>query len=148
MATIKLYTIGFTSKSAQQFFELLEQNGVKKIIDTRISNASQLSGFAKGRDLAFFARRLANIDYEHELDFAPTKELLNDYRKKQISWAEYSASYQQLLENRQIKANVDTAALHQSCLLCSEHSPEKCHRRLLAEYLQNINPEIEIIHLR
>ena len=83
---IKLYTIGFTKKSAQRFFELLEQNQVRKIIDTRISNTSQLSGFAKGKDLAFFARRLANIDYEHELRFAPTKEFLGKYRKKEISW--------------------------------------------------------------
>ncbi len=82
---IKLYTIGFTEKSAQQFFALLEQNQVRKIIDTRVSNNSQLSGFAKGRDLAFFARRLGNIDYEHELDFAPTKELTRRYRKKKIS---------------------------------------------------------------
>ncbi len=145
---IKLYTIGFTGKSAQQFFDLLEQHGVKKIIDTRINNTSQLSGFAKGRDLAFFARRLANIGYEHRLDFAPTKELLSGYRKKEIDWADYTDIYLDLLEERRIKERVDLAALHQSCLLCSEHTPDHCHRRLLAEYLQKINPDIEIIHLQ
>jgi uncharacterized protein (DUF488 family) len=145
---IKLYTIGFTGKSAEAFFELLEQNQVKKIIDTRIRNNSQLSGFAKGKDLAFFARRLANIDYEHELKFAPTKELLATYRQKNISWDEYTREYIHLLATRNVKEEVDTEALHQCCLLCSEHSPEKCHRRLLAEYLKEINPDIEIIHLQ
>jgi uncharacterized protein (DUF488 family) len=145
---IKLYTIGFTGKSAQKFFELLEKNGVKKIVDTRISNGSQLSGFAKGPDLKFFARRLANIDYEHNLDFAPTKALLDRYRKKEITWDEYTAEYLNLLETRAIKTTVDLASLHDCCLLCSEHSPEKCHRRLLAEYLQAINPDIQVIHLK
>jgi uncharacterized protein (DUF488 family) len=145
---IKLYTIGFTGKSAQKFFELLEKNGVKKIIDTRISNNSQLSGFAKGQDLKFFARRVAQIDYEHLLQFAPTKELLDRYRQKAITWDEYTVEYLNLLEIRDIKTLVDPTGLHGSCLLCSEHSPEKCHRRLLAEYLQAIYPEIEIIHLK
>ena len=145
---IKLYTIGFTEKSAQQFFELLEQHGVKKIIDTRISNNSQLSGFAKAQDLAFFARRLANIDYAHELNFAPTKELMSKYRKKKLSWEEYTDAYLSLLEARNIKSMVDIESLHECCLLCSEHTPDKCHRRLLAEYLQQINPKIEIIHLK
>src|SRR5262245_134278 len=145
---IKLYTIGFTGKSAQKFFELLEKNGVKKIVDTRISNNSQLSGFAKGQDLAFFARRLANIDYEHELKFAPTRELLDQYRKKQISWESYTTQYLDLLQQRDLKSWVEIDKLHESCLLCSEHSPEKCHRRLLADYLQAINPDIQIIHLK
>lgn len=145
---IKLYTIGFTEKSAQKFFELLEQNQVRKIIDTRISNNSQLSGFAKDKDLAFFAKRLANIDYKHEVEFAPTKELLGKYRQKKISWDEYTKEYLQLLAIRNVKAKVDIEALHQCCLLCSEHSPEKCHRRLLAEYLKEDNPDIQIIHLK
>jgi uncharacterized protein (DUF488 family) len=145
---IKLYTIGFTGKSAQKFFELLEKNGVKKIVDTRISNNSQLSGFAKGQDLAFFARRIGNIDYEHNLEFAPTRELLDSYRKKSLTWEVYTAEYLKLLQDRDIKNTVDVTRLNECCLLCSEHSPEKCHRRLLAEYLQALNPEVEIIHLK
>lgn len=145
---IKLYTIGFTGKSAQKFFELLENNGVKKIIDTRISNNSQLSGFAKGQDLKFFARRVAQVDYEHLLQFAPTRELLEQYRQKAITWDEYTVEYLNLLEMRDIKTSVEPASLHKCCLLCSEHSPEKCHRRLLAEYLQANYPDIEIIHLK
>ena len=145
---IKLYTIGFTGKSAQKFFELLEQNKVRKIIDTRISNNSQLSGFAKGRDLEFFANRICGISYEHELNFAPTKELLGKYRKKEITWEEYTEEYVNLLETRNIRQMVEIESLHECCLLCSEHSPQKCHRRLLAEYLQASNPDIQIIHLQ
>lgn len=145
---IKLYTIGFTGKSAQKFFELLEQNNVKKIIDTRISNNSQLSGFAKGKDLEFFAKRIGGISYAHELNFAPTKELLGKYRKKEINWEEYTEEYLNLLDTRNIRQTVDIASLHECCLLCSEHSPQKCHRRLLAEYLQAANPDIQIIHLQ
>lgn len=145
---IKIYTIGFAAKPAQKFFELLEDNHVRKIIDTRISNKSQLSGFAKGKDLQFFARRLANIDYEHQLQFAPTKELLSRYRKKEISWPEYTEAYLHLLDTRNIRGIINEESLHRCCLLCSEHSPEKCHRRLLAEYLQAGRPDIEIIHLQ
>lgn len=145
---ITLYTIGFTGKSAKKFFGLLEQNQIKKIIDTRISNHSQLAGFAKEKDLEFFARRLADIDYAHELAFAPTKELLSKYRKKQISWEEYTKEYISLLDERNIKAKVNPKSLQHCCLLCSEDSPEKCHRRLLAEYLQTLDPTIEIVHLK
>ena len=145
---IRLYTIGFTEKSAETFFQLLEHNQVKKIIDTRVNNNSQLSGFAKGRDLAFFAKQLVNINYEHQLKFAPSKELLGGYRKKEISWDEYAEVYIDLLDERNIRGEVDIASLHECCLLCSEHTAEKCHRRLLAEYLQEFNSNIEIIHLQ
>ena len=145
---IRLYTIGFTEKSAERFFQLLEYNQVKRIVDTRVSNNSQLSGFAKGKDLAFFAKQLANIDYEHQLKFAPSKELLGEYRKKKISWNEYAEKYTGLLDERNIRDEVDIAGLHECCLLCSEHTAEKCHRRLLAEYLQGPNSDIEIIHLQ
>ena len=145
---IRLYTIGFTEKSAERFFQLLEHNQVKKIIDTRVSNNSQLSGFAKGRDLEFFAKQLAKIDYEHHLRFAPSRELLGAYRKKEISWDEYAEEYIGLLDERNISKDVDIASLHECCLLCSEHTADKCHRRLLAEYLQRFNSEIETIHLQ
>jgi uncharacterized protein (DUF488 family) len=145
---IRLYTIGFTGKSAKQFFSLLEGNGVRTILDTRISNASQLAGFAKGRDLEFFSKRIGNMGYVHNLDFAPTRELLDRYRRKEMSWNEYSKEYLSLLETRQIGKRVRIADLENNCLLCSEHSPEKCHRRLLAEYLHSFHPEVEIIHLK
>ena len=144
---IKLFTIGFTGKPAEKFFSLLKNSGVKKIVDTRINNVSQLAGFAKGSDLRFFAKEIANISYEHNVDLAPTKELLAKYRNKELDWARYEHEYLNLLDIRKIDKKIDIEALHENCLLCSEHTPEKCHRRLLAEYLKHKRNDIEIIHL-
>jgi len=145
---IKLYTIGFTKKNAREFFSLLESNNVKNIVDTRVNNSSQLAGFAKASDLEFFAKKIANISYEHQLDFAPTKELLSRYRKGKMTWEEYEDEYLNLLDIRQIRKKIEIEKLHENCLLCSEHTVEKCHRRLLAEYLKETNSNIEIIHLK
>ena len=144
---IQLYTIGFTGKSAEKFFTLLQNNAVERLVDTRINNTSQLAGFAKADDLAFFARSIGRMDYKHQLDFAPTKDLLADYRKGKISWADYEIEYLNLLDVRKIANKVNIEELHQNCLLCSEHTPEKCHRRLLAEYFQHRYNNIRIIHL-
>ena len=144
---IKLYTIGFAGKSAESFFSLLKTNEVKKIVDTRINNVSQLAGYAKGTDLKFFAASIGNIDYEHNIDLAPTKELLSKFRNKELTWQEYEIHYLNLLDTRKISKKIKIDLLHQNCLLCSEHTPEKCHRRLLAEYLQQSRSDIEIIHL-
>lgn len=144
---IKLYTIGFTGKPAEKFFNLLRDAGVKKIVDTRINNVSQLAGFAKGSDLKFFAKEIGNMSYEHNIDFAPTKELLSRYRDKKMTWLEYETEYLNLLDMRKVAQKTDVEKFHEHCLLCSEHTPEKCHRRLLAEYLKHVKGEIEIIHL-
>ncbi|HZV69716.1 MAG TPA: DUF488 domain-containing protein [Saprospiraceae bacterium] len=144
---IKLYTIGFTGKSAEQFFNLLAKAGVKKIIDSRVNNVSQLAGFAKGNDLKYFAKAIGGIEYEHNLDFAPTKELLSDYRDKKVTWAEYEIAYLKLLEAREITKDLNIKQLHKTCLLCSEHEPDQCHRRILAEYIKTSNHAVEIIHL-
>ena len=129
---IKLYTIGFTKKNAEKFFGLLKSNEVNKIVDTRINNTSQLSGFAKGNDLKFFAKELNDINYQHNLDFAPTKELLSQYRKGDLTWDKYEKEYLDLLDFRKVSKKVDIKKLHKNCLLCSEHTAEKCHRRLSA----------------
>ncbi len=144
---IKLYTIGFTQKPAEKFFSLLKVAGVKNIIDTRINNVSQLSGFAKGADLEYFAKEIGAISYEHNVDLAPTKELLSRYRNKQMTWDEYEVEYMNLLDIRKIAQKLNIDKLHENCLLCSEHTPEKCHRRLLAEYLKQLNNNVDIIHL-
>jgi uncharacterized protein (DUF488 family) len=144
---VTLYTIGFTGKSAQQFFGLLKNNPVQNLIDTRLNAGSQLSGFAKQNDLAFFTKEIAGIRYLHRLDLAPTKELLQRYRAKQIDWKAYETAYLNLLDERQIARKLDADALHGCCFLCSEHSPEKCHRRLLAEYLQHVKGPLTIVHL-
>ena len=145
---IKLYTIGFTGKSAEAFFTLLTEAGVQKLIDTRINNSSQLSGFAKASDLEYFLEKIGGIAYEYNIDFAPTKELLSDYREKQMDWSAYEKKYLSLLKERNVASYArDAVYLNASCFLCSEHEPDHCHRRLLAEYLHQINTSIEIIHL-
>ena len=145
---IKLFTIGFTKKNAEYFFETLKKNGVKKIVDVRLNNSSQLAGFAKGSDLAYFAKSIANIDYVHILDFAPTKELLSDYQNKKTDWITYQKIYRNILEKRNIASRYKISDFDKSCFLCSEHTPEQCHRRLLVEYFKENNPDIQIVHLK
>ena len=145
---IKLFTIGFTKKSAEQFFNLLIQAGVKRVIDTRLNNVSQLAGFAKRKDLKFFLDKVAGIDYQHVLDFAPTKDILDDYKKKRIDWNTYEDKFQQLITNRKIETQISVELLNESCLLCSEDKPHYCHRRLVAEYLNSkLDSCIDIHHL-
>ena len=144
---IKLFTIGFSEKTAATFFTLLKNAGVRKIIDTRLNNVSQLAGFAKGKDLEYFAKEIADIGYEHNINLAPTKELLSSYRDKTINWTQYETEYISILDQRNIIQDIDFEKLNDSCILCSEHKPDRCHRRLLAEYLKKENNEIEIIHL-
>ena len=145
---IKLYTIGFTKKSAEHFFELLKKNNVKKIVDIRINNTSQLAGFAKGSDLAYFAKSINNIEYVHVPDFAPTKELLSNYQNKKIDWLDYQRIFMNLIEQRKITTKYDIKGFDRSCFLCSEETPEKCHRRLIVEYFKGKNNDIQIIHLK
>ncbi len=144
---IKIYTIGFTEKSAEKFFDLLKNAEVKKMIDIRLNNSSQLAGFAKGSDLKFFFKEILNVDYEHNLKFAPSKELLTNIRENKINWEEYEKEFLELIAKRNILAKIDFEKLNGICFLCSEHKPENCHRKLLAEYLQKANSEIEITHL-
>ncbi len=145
---ITLYTIGFTKKSAEDFFELLKKNHVKTVVDVRISNSSQLAGFAKGSDLCYFLQQIGGIGYRHIVDFAPTKQLLADYRAGKIDWNGYVSIFNGLMQQRSINHVYDVAKFDNCCFLCSEETPEKCHRRLLAEYLKLQDPEnVEIIHL-
>ena len=145
---ITLYTIGFTKKSAEHFFDLLRDNHVKQLVDVRISNSSQLAGFAKGKDLEFFVKEICHIPYKHIADFAPTKELLDQWHKQEVTWDEYIKVYTDLLKDREILQKYGVKAFDGSCFLCSEDTPEQCHRRLLAEYLQKHSKEkVAIVHL-
>ena len=146
---ITLYTIGFTKKNAKKFFGLLKNAGIKKLIDIRINNSSQLAGFAKGADLEFFMKEICNAEYVHITDLAPTKELLKDYQDKVIDWTGYTIIFNKLMQSRRIAERYRVEDLDQCCFLCTEDTPEKCHRRLVAEYIKNHNPdkEIRIIHL-
>jgi uncharacterized protein (DUF488 family) len=146
--TIKLYTIGFTKKNAKQFFGLIQESGVKKVLDTRLNNVSQLAGFTKRDDLAFFLNRVAGVGYDHALKLAPTDEILKGYKKGEISWDAYAEAYKELISKRHVEDLFSSETLDGACLLCSEASPHHCHRRLAAEFFQNhLGAGVEIIHL-
>jgi uncharacterized protein (DUF488 family) len=142
----KLFTIGFTKKTAEVFFSRLKDAGVKKLIDVRLWNTSVYAGFTNARDFPYFLK-LHNTEYRHLPEFAPTKEILKAYKDGKMSWEEYEKQYLELLENRKIAERLKNANLDGACLLCAEPTPEHCHRRLLAEYLRDNFEGIEIVHL-
>ncbi len=142
-----LYTMGFTKKDAETFFTLLKRNGIKKLIDIRLNNVSQLAGFTKKNDLRFFLKTICNIEYLHKPEFSPTPEILNDYKQKKINWQEYEKMFNELLMKRKIERAIAELDLDMACLLCSEPTADKCHRRLVAEYLKRKLHDIEIVHL-
>ncbi|MCL2351740.1 MAG: DUF488 domain-containing protein [Firmicutes bacterium] len=144
-----LQTIGFTKKSARQFFDSLKSAKSNLLIDIRLNNNSQLSGFTKSEDLAYFLDEICGCAYIHEINLAPTKELLDGYRNKRISWDEYAKRYKELIAQRGICDNFigRFAAYERVVLLCSEPLPDKCHRRLAAEMLCDANPGVVTEHL-
>ncbi len=144
---MKLYTIGFTKKSAEDFFELLSASGASRLVDIRLKNVSQLAGFAKRDDLEYLVGRVCGMDYVHLTELAPDAELLDDYRKKRIDWPTYEGRFLALMEERRIGEPQLKEMLDGGCLLCSEHTPERCHRRLVAEYLSHRWGDVEIVHL-
>jgi len=144
---VRLFTIGFTKKTAREFFTALREAGVRRVVDVRLSNASQLAGFTKKGDLAYFLREIGGIDYVHRPDLAPTDEILAAYKKKAIDWAGYERQFNALLAARRIEALVSPGEMDGACLLCSEPTAAQCHRRLVAEYIQHIWPGVIITHL-
>ena len=149
-AAVHIFTIGFTRKTAEEFFGLLERAGVKRVVDTRLNNVSQLAGFAKKEDLRFFLKRVSGMDYVHLPVLAPTQEMLDAFKKEKGEWADYEKKFLALITQRQIETQVPKDVLHMGCLLCSEDTPEHCHRRLVAEYLQRAwggEGGVEITHL-
>lgn len=145
---LKIFTIGFTGSTAENFFSRLRNAGVKKVIDTRLWADTQLSVFAKKRDLPFLLQNLASSAYEHKIDLAPSEDILKDFKDKRISWPEYEGRYLQLLHDRHISDTLKQSDVTDTCFLCAEKTPHHCHRRLLAEYLQQEwSIAMEIIHL-
>lgn len=142
-----LYTIGFTKKSAREFFTLLKSANVATLIDVRLNATSQLAGFAKRRDLEYFLEEICNCGYRHLPFFAPTKDILDDYHHKKITWQEYELQFQNLLQERNIGSLFSVHDINNACLLCAEPKPEKCHRRLVAEKIQMMFPDVTICHL-
>ena len=144
-----VYTMGFAQKNAAQFFELLKKNNVEIVIDIRLNNKSQLAGFTKGQDLKYFLKAICNCEYKHCVEFAPTKEILDAYKKGVIDWLQYVAQFLPLMEKRHAPQLFKTmfGKYERVCLLCSEPTPEQCHRRLLAEIIEGAIEDVTIVHL-
>ncbi|QIQ20240.1 DUF488 domain-containing protein [Zophobihabitans entericus] len=143
-----IYTIGFTKKSAQTFFNFIKLSNVATVLDVRLNNISQLAGFAKKDDLQFFLKELCNTNYMHLPELAPTKEILNPYQKGDISWLAYEDKFLNLMAQRNVEKSISSKILENSCLLCSEHEPHFCHRRLVVDYLnEHSNLKLNVRHL-
>jgi uncharacterized protein (DUF488 family) len=134
---VSLATIGFTKTTAQRFFERLVHAGVRKVIDVRLHNTSQLSGFAKADDLAYFLKAIGRIAYVHEPLLAPTDDMLRAYKKEKGDWRAYEQRFLALMAERRIESCLTPEIFDGTCLLCSEATPHHCHRRLVCEYLNH-----------
>jgi uncharacterized protein (DUF488 family) len=146
---VEIFTIGFTRTTAEDFFDRLKSRGIERLLDVRLNNRSQLAGFAKRDDLAYFLRELVGADYEHAPLLAPTQDILDDFKKKkEMPWEEYEDRFLALMREREIERRIDRTGFSlRTVLLCSEDTPEHCHRRLVAEYLRDHWTDVEIIHL-
>lgn len=144
---MKIYSIGFTEKTAEKFFTLIKSQPIKTLVDVRLNNVSQLAGFAKKKDLEFFLRELCGVEYAHVPELAPTKEMLDPYKKGKVSWEIYEDNFLNLMAKRNIE-RIDKSLISDGCLLCSEHKPHHCHRRLVIEYLnKHWDTDFEVKHL-
>lgn len=143
---MNIYTIGFTKHTSEEFFEKLKSAGVKRVIDIRLNKTSQLAAFAKGSDLPYLLKSTGGIEYLSHSELAPTKELLKSYRSKEITWEEFEKSYKNQIKDSKAILGLNKGDFEDACLLCSENTAEKCHRRLLAEELAQLWA-VEIIHL-
>lgn len=145
---MEIYTIGFTQRSAADFFGALKKAGIRRLVDVRLHNTSQLSAFAKRDDLEYFLTEIVGAEYVHEPMLAPTESLLNAYKKAKGSWATYEEDFLALMREREIERSIDRALFEvPAVMLCSERTADKCHRRLVAEYLKQAWGDVEIVHL-
>ena len=145
---MEIYSIGFTKKSASQFFGTLKAHGIERLLDVRLNNTSQLAAFAKQADLAYFLREICDADYEHEPELAPTQDILDAYKKQKGVWEIYEEAFLALMRSRSIESALDQGSFaRKTVLLCSEPTAEHCHRRLVLEYLQEHWEGVQIHHL-
>lgn len=144
---MKLFTIGFTKKSAQKFFSSLQAAGARRLVDVRLNNVSQLAGFTKKEDLSYFTKAICGMEYIHVPALAPTKDILDGYKKQKGDWQLYERQFLDLMRSRCVEETTPQELLDGACLLCSEETPEHCHRRLVAEYLREKWGNVEILHL-
>lgn len=142
------YTIGFTGKSAEKFFNLLKNAEVLNLLDVRLNNTSQLAGFAKKDDLKFLLKEVAGINYREIKDLAPSKIILSSYQKGSMTWEKYEDLYVNEIAKRSVERLVEASWFDRGCLLCSEHEPHFCHRRLAVDYLNSKwNSSLNVKHL-
>ena len=145
---MEIYSIGFTQKSAREFFGALKAHGIERLLDVRLNNTSQLAGFAKQSDLKYFLHEICGVVYEHEPLLAPTQEILDAFKKRKGDWGEYTKAYLSLIRDRKVETVLSPASFaRRTVLLCSEATAEHCHRRLALEYLQQHWGGIGIVHL-
>ena len=145
---MEVYTIGFTKRTAAEFFGALKRAGVKRLLDVRLNNSSQLAGFTKKEDLPFFLKEICGAEYIHEPLLAPTQDVLDDYKKRKGSWQDYERRFLQLMEQRRIEEKIDRKLFEvPTALLCSEATAQHCHRRLVLEYLSRKWGNIKAVHL-
>jgi len=145
---MEVFTIGFTKKSAADFFGILKKHGIKRLIDVRLNNVSQLAGFTKREDLQYFLRELCGADYVHETLLAPTQEMLDAFKKQEGSWQKYERAFLALMAERRIEKKLDKALFAgRAVLLCSEPTAEHCHRRLVTDYLASKWRDFRTTHL-
>ena len=145
---MEIYSIGFTQKSAREFFDTLKAHDIERLLDVRLNNTSQLAAFAKQADLAYFLHEICGAAYEHEPLLAPTQEMLDEFKKRKGSWEDYSEAYLSLIRSRNVEAALSRESFQKkTVLLCSEATAEHCHRRLALEYLQKHWNDVIILHL-
>jgi uncharacterized protein (DUF488 family) len=143
---MNLFTIGFTQSSAELFFERLKSAGVRRVVDVRLNNTSQLAGFAKGGDLPWFLRTIGEIDYAHEPLLAPTEEIVQLGRQKK--WTEWEARFRSLMQERRVAEHLRRTSFDGACLLCAEAQPHRCHRRIVAELITaDSKSRLSVVHL-
>jgi uncharacterized protein (DUF488 family) len=145
---MEIYTIGFTQTGAAEFFRKLKQAGIRRLVDVRLNNVSQLAGFAKRDDLKYFLAEICGAEYVHEPRLAPSQEILDAYKKQKGSWDDYESRFLQLMADRRIEAAIDRSLFDvPTVLLCSERTADRCHRRLVLEYLDSRWGDVRAIHL-
>jgi uncharacterized protein (DUF488 family) len=145
---MRLLTIGFTQKPASRFFELIREHGAQVVLDIRLHPDGQLAGFAKRADLPYFLKELAECDYLHVPELAPTEEIMKGFREGK-NWAGYERQFEMLMDERDIPGSLDRSMFKNKtcCLLCSEAKPTHCHRRLIAERIARTWDDVDIVHL-
>ena len=145
---MNLYTIGFTSKTAREFFEALDGVDARYLLDIRLHNNSQLAGFTKKGNIEYFTERLTSLVHVEVPLLAPSEEMFKQYREDK-DWPLYEARYMGLMAERNVIEEIDRELFaNGATLLCTEPTAEKCHRRLAAEYLQGqLFPSAAIVHL-